>query len=132
MTSVKNWLRRLAWVMAAPVVWVGGCLLLCFSPAPYKVERTPVTGLPQRPLTMDEVASLNQELESCSRSRWHITWSVMLYHEEHYLAVPTAAGGLELVHSCPALVWDGEPAPAVDAVIQKWRAGLNRNGGSMP
>lgn len=131
---MKKWLRRLAWILAAPVVWIAGCVLLCVSPITYEVERTPVMGLPARPVTVEEVSALNRELENCNRNGWYLSWSVRLYCEEYYLAVPTASGGLELVHAYPALVWghNTQPEETPEAVVQKWLAKLNNEGGTTP
>lgn len=131
---MKKWLRRLAWVLAAPVVWIAGLLLLVVSPIVYEVERTPVTGLPRRPLTMSEVATLNLALENCCRNHRHISWSTSIYCDEYYLAVPTASGGLELVHAYPALTWNAEtpPVESPDTVVQKWLDKLNNEEGTTP
>ena len=124
-------------VLAAPVVWIAGCLLLgLVAPRVHEVECTPVTGLPSRPLTMREVAELNRMLdERCSAicGLWYITWSVMMSDAEYYLAVPTADGGLELVHTRPALVWPlEESGESAETVVQEWLAGLDRKGEVAP
>ena len=134
--AMKKWFRRILWVLAAPVVWIAGCLLLCMAPGVHEVECTPVAGLPSRPLTMREVAELNRMLdERCSNicGIWYVTWSVRMDSPEYYLAVPTADGGLELVHARPALVWaDAGPAESAEAVVQEWLAKLNRKGKVTP
>ena len=134
--AMKKWFRRILWVLAAPVVWIAGCLLLGLAPRVSDVECTPVTGLPSRPLTMREVAELNRMLdERCSDicGLWYITWSVMMSDAEYYLAVPTADGGLELVHTRPALVWPlEESGESAETVVQEWLAGLDRKGEVAP
>ncbi len=134
--AMKKWFRRILWVLAAPVVWIAGCLLLGLAPRVDEVECTPVTGLPSRPLTMREVAELNRMLdERCSDiyGLWYITWGVMMSGAEYYLAVPTADGGLELVHTRPALVWPlEESGESAETVVQEWLAGLDRKGEVAP
>ena len=134
--AMKKWFRRILWVLAAPVVWIAGCLLLGLAPRVSEVECTPVTGLPSRPLTMREVAELNRMLdERCSDicGLWYITWGVMMSDAEYYLAVPTADGGLELVHTRPALVWPlEESGESAETVVQEWLAGLDRKGEVAP
>jgi hypothetical protein len=134
--AMKKWFRRFLLVLAAPVVWIAGCLLLCMAPRGHEVECTPVAGLPSRPLTMREVAELNRMLdERCSDMYrlWYITWSVRMCGSEYYLAIPTADGGLELVHARPALVWaDAGPVESAEAVVQEWLAKLNRKGKVTP
>ena len=134
--AMKKWFRRILWVLAAPVVWIAGCLLLCMAPGVHEVECTPVAGLPSRPLTMREVAELNRMLdERCSDicGIWYVTWSVRMYRPEYYLAVPTADGGLELVHTRPALVWPHEESGEyAETVVQEWLAGLDRKGEVAP
>lgn len=134
--AMKKWFRRILWVLAAPVVWIAGCLLLCLAPRVDEVECTPVTGLPSRPLTMREVAELNRMLdERCSDicGLWYITWGVMRSDAEYYLAVPTSDGGLELVHTRPALVWPlEESGESAETVVQEWLAGLDRKGEVAP
>jgi hypothetical protein len=133
---MNKWFRLMLWGLAAPVVWIAGSLLLCTSPAVFEVERTSVTGLPERPLTIREVAELNRMLdERCSDMYrlWYITWSVRMCGSEYYLAIPTADGGLELVHARPALVWaDAGPAESAEAVVQEWLVKLNRKGKVTP
>ena len=52
---------------------------------------------------------------------------------EYYLAIPSADGGLELVHARPALVWaDAGPAESAEAVVQEWLVKLNRKGKVTP
>jgi hypothetical protein len=82
------------------------------------------------------VAELNRMLaERCSDMYrlWYITWSVRMSGSEYYLAVPTADGGLELVHARPALVWaNAGPAESAEAVVQEWLVKLNRKGKVTP
>ena len=133
---MNKWFRLMLWGLAAPVVWIAGSLLLCTSPAVFEVERTSVAGLPERPLTIREVAELNRMLdERCSDicGIWYVTWSVGMSSPEYYLAVPTADGGLELVHARPALVWPHEESgESAETVVQEWLAGLDRKGEVAP
>lgn len=116
--------------MLAPLAWLLGEFIVCVgTPLAYSVERTAVVGLPERPVTVAEVAALNRALGDERSNFFYLTLSVIRYTYEYVHAVPTADGGLELVHVRPALCWRREETkPGIQETLQQWLAEINRKG----
>lgn len=128
---MKKVLKMLGWLLLAPLAWILGELMICIAPEGFVVERTPVAGLPERPVTVAEVAELNRALEDCGASLYKQSPGIVLYSPAHVHAIPTNDGGLELLHIYPSLCWEVAP-PEADAqeVLQRWLAEINQKGGS--
>lgn len=122
--------KLLGWLMLAPLAWLLGEFIVCVgTPRAYSVERTSVVGLPERPVTVAEVAALNRALGDERSNSFYLTLSVICYTYEYVHAVPTADGGLELVHVRPALCWRREETkPGIQETLQQWLAEINRKG----
>jgi hypothetical protein len=122
--------KLLGWLMLAPLAWLLGEFIVCVgTPLAYSVERTAVVGLPERPVTVAEVAALNRALGDERSNSFYLTLSVICYTYEYVHAVPTADGGLELVHVRPALCWRREETkPGIQETLQQWLAEINRKG----
>ena len=122
--------KLLGWLMLAPLAWLLGEFIVCVgTPRAYSVERTAVVGLPERPVTVAEVAALNRALGDERSNSFYLTLSVISYTYEYVHAVPTADGGLELVHVRPALCWRREETkPGIQETLQQWLAEINRKG----
>lgn len=121
--------KLLGWLMLTPLAWVLGELIVFVSHPVYTVERTPVAGLTGRPVTVAEVAALNSALTAERSGCFYLSLAVFLYTYEYVHAVPTADGGLELVHVRPALCWSREETkPGIQETLQQWLAEINRKG----
>jgi hypothetical protein len=118
-------------VLLAPLAWILGELMICFPPVVCVVERTPVEGLPERPVTVAEVAALNWGLADCGATVFKPSPAIVVYQPELVHAVPTKDGGLELLHIYPAMCWKAS-TPEADAqeVLQRWLAEINQKGES--
>lgn len=129
-TLMRRAVRLLGWLMLAPLAWLLGEFIVCVgTPLAYSVERTAVVGLPERPVTVAEVAALNRALGDERSNSFYLTLSVICYTYEYVHAVPTADGGLELVHVRPALCLRREKSsPDVQEVLQQWLAEINQKG----
>lgn len=130
MSGMGKMLRFLGWLMLAPLAWLLGEFIVCVgSPRAYSVEHTAVVGLPERPVTVAEVAALNRALGDERCNSFYLTLNVICYTYEYVHAVPTADGGLELVHVRPALCLRREKSsPDVQEALQQWLAEINRKG----
>ena len=121
--------KLLGWLMLTPLAWVLGELIVLVSHPVYTVERTPVAGLTGRPVTVAEVAALNSALTAERSGCFYLSLAVSLNTYEYVHAVPTADGGLELVHVRPALCWRREETkPGIQETLQQWLAEINRKG----
>lgn len=127
----------MGWILLAPVVWVAGSMLVCLSPSGYTLERMPVQGLPQSPLSAYDVAELNERLSQYDEYyMWYVAPFCAIFCEDDLRAVPSSDAGLELVRLHPALGWvDAETRVRLESrekeryqVLLEWLAEMRQKG----
>ena len=95
---MRKWVKICVLLLVALIVWVAGeFLLLTLTPVAYVVERSPLP-LSQADVTAQEVEELNHCLQDDGGRIWNISPGVGFYGKNVMQVVPTADGGLELLH----------------------------------
>lgn len=95
---MRKWVKICVLLPVALIVLVAGeFLLLKLTPVVYMVERSPLP-LSQADVTAQEVEELNHCLQDDGGKIWNISPGVGFYGKNVMQVVPTADGGLELLH----------------------------------
>lgn len=118
---MRKWVKTIALLAAAPVVWLSGELLLLAVPADaYVVEHSPLH-VSQADVSAQEVADLNDRLQGDGVRLWRISFAVSCTAEDVMLVVPTTDGGLELLQVRPFCAWrEGEESARRRQVLESW------------
>lgn len=120
---MRTFLKIVGRLLFALAALIGGLCLFSWTPIVHEVEIIPLENLPPHVLTAKRVADLNERLKESTSSVWKVAPLMLVFNQEAMLAVPTEAGGLQLVHVYPALASRVDsPGKNRQTVVQQWLA----------